>query len=153
MILHGLQFGPNKVLFLLLGSCSINSSNSSPVSTFGYMPIVDVPPGDLDTVWTVILRCQKMSSTLGIRSTVITFDQASNCKEIVWLQPKECENVVIPFGAFHTGMVYLNVIGQHMTDSGSLDALVESGTYTETIADNVLHRGCWNQAVRAHKLL
>ena len=130
------------------------SPNTSPVSTIGYLPIVDAPPGDLDTVWTVILRCQRMSSALGIRNTVITFDQALYCKakEIVWLKPKECKDVVIRLGAFHTAMVYLNVIGQHITDSGFVDALVESGTYSGSTANSVLNGKCWNRAVRAHKL-
>ena len=51
----------------------------------------------------------------------------------VWLLLKEYENVAICLGAFHTVMVYLNVIGQHMTNCGSSDTLVESGTYSETL--------------------
>ena len=51
MILHGLQAGPDNLSFLLLGRCSINCLHPTlPVSTFGYMAIVDAPPGDLDSV-------------------------------------------------------------------------------------------------------
>ena len=47
------------------------SENSSEVTTVGYLPILNAPAYDNDTLWTVILRCIKLSDILNQGQTTV----------------------------------------------------------------------------------
>ena len=83
----------------------MTSQFESEVTSVGYMPIIPAPADDIDTVYTVIARCKRISETLG-HHTVITFDQALyyKAKELVWLKPAELQDVIVRLGRFHTAM-------------------------------------------------
>lgn len=131
------------------------------VSTFqseamevGYMPIIPAPADDMDTVFTVLVRCKAISERLGQRHTIVTFDQALYCraKEICWLKPDQFENVIVRLGGFHTLMNFMKCIGQHMDSSGLKDVWVESGVFGENSTTHMLTGHAYNKAVRGHKL-
>ena len=48
----------------------------------GYMPILQAPAHEFDTLSAVVKRCMHVSSVLGQRYTVITVDQALYCKPV-----------------------------------------------------------------------
>ena len=118
------------------------------------MPIIPAPAHHMDTIHTVLVRCQAITKKLGQADVVITFDEALYCraKELVWHKPDQFANVIVRLGGFHSAQNYLRAIGQHCTDCGLSDAWVESGVYGECTADRILEGKCWNRAIRAHKL-
>ena len=126
---------------------------SPDVSVTGYMPIIPAPAHDMDTIHTVLVRCQAITKKLG-QADVITFDEALYCKakELVWHKPDQFANVIVRLGGFHIAQNFLRAIGQHCTDCGLSDAWVETGVYDECTADRILEGKCWNRAIRAHKL-
>ena len=88
------------------------------------MPIVPAPADDMNTVYTVLVKCKAISEKLGQTYNVISFDQALYCrpKEVVWSKIDELENVIVRLGGFHTAMNFMKAIGHHMDCSGLRDA-------------------------------
>ena len=119
------------------------------------MPIIRAPANQVDTIYTVLLRCKKIAEKLGQYETVVTFDEALYCKakELVWANPEQLSSVVVRLGGFHIAKNFLGVIGKHMEKSGLCDVLVESNVFNESTAQSILAGKSWNRAVRAHKLL
>lgn len=132
---------------------SISQVISEP-SIIGYLPIIPAPAHEMDTLMTVLLRCKAVSSRLGQRYTVVTFDEALYCraKELVWLGPERLSDVVLRLGSFHIAMNYLGAIGQHMAGAG-LTVWTESGVYSECTAEKMMKGKFWNRAVRGHKIV
>ena len=73
----------------------VSSFHSEPIDV-GYMPIIPSPADDMDTVFTVLSRCQAITEKLGQKHTIITFDQALyyRAKEICWLKHTQFGNVM-----------------------------------------------------------
>ncbi|KAG0715583.1 hypothetical protein GWK47_011631 [Chionoecetes opilio] len=131
------------------------STSIHPQSIVGYLPIIPAPAHEMDTIATVLMRCQAIVKFLGQDTVVVTFDEAVYCKakELLWHNPEQFGNVTVRLGGFHIGMNYLKALGQHFKDSGLADILSESGVYTETTTNKIMEGKSWNRAVRAHKLL
>lgn len=136
------------------GFNQIVSTFQSEPSEVGYMPIIPAPADDMDTVFTVLTKCQAISQSLGQRNTIITFDEALyfRAKEICWLKPHCFENVIIRLGGFHILMTFMKCIGKHMDSSGLKDIWVESGVFGENSTTHMLTGHAYNKAVRGHKL-
>ena len=85
------------------------------------MPIINSPAHDYDTIWTVLQNCHKMTTKLGQRYTIITFDEQLYCKAkmLQWHHQKECEDIIILLGGFHVQMNFSKVIGQQGQGQGS----------------------------------
>jgi hypothetical protein len=66
------------------------STNEQDVTTVGYMPILQAPAHEFDTLNTVVKRCMYIAAALGQKHTVITVDQALYCKlvELKWAIPE-----------------------------------------------------------------
>ena len=130
------------------------SKVSPAVTTVAYLLIIPSPAHEWDTIFTVLLRCKRIALKLGQKTTVVTFDEALNCKakELVWANPLPLTDIVIRLGGFHAAKNYLGAIGKHMEDSGLFDAWTESGLYNECTANKILAGQSWNRAVRGHKL-
>lgn len=132
------------------------TDNSHDTPTFrGYFPIIPHIASEFDTLWTVMRRCQDITSHLNVKYTVITFDQALYCKakELQWLHQDKCKNFVLRLGGFHIMLNFIKVIGQRLEGSGFSDIVVESGVYTSTSCDSILKGKIWNRAIRCHKLV
>ena len=69
-------------------------------------------------------------------NTVITFDKALYCKpkELIWLRPDECRDIVLRLGSFHLIMNFLRAIGQYIEGSGKREVWTESLVYGEVTA-------------------
>ncbi len=61
-------------------------------------------------------------------------------------------DVIVRLGGFHTSYNYLPVIGAHFAESGLSEIWIESGLYSQCVADQVMNGKNWNRAIRAHKL-
>ena len=71
-------------------------------SNIGYYPMIDGSSTEYSTIYTVLKHGQAISSTLGQRDTVITFDLLiyMKAKQIQWRYPREFSDVVIRMGGF-----------------------------------------------------
>jgi hypothetical protein len=80
------------------------STNEQDVTTVGYMPILQAPAHEFDTLNTVVKQCMYIAATLGQKHTVITVDQALYCKliELKWAIPEYQDKLGIQLGGLET---------------------------------------------------
>ncbi len=77
---------------------------SEELTTVGYLPILNAPAHDKDTLWTVLMRCLHISLILNPgQSTVVPFDEQlySKAKELQWTNPEMCKGLFLRLGGFH----------------------------------------------------
>ncbi len=130
------------------------SKSDAEITTSGFLPIIQHPAHEYDTLNTVIVRSMGIARTLNVPYTVITVDQAlySKMKEIVWAQSEKYSKVIVKLGGLHILMNYLQCIGKHIESSGIEDVWTEAGVYGEGAIHGILKGKSYNRAVRAHKL-
>ena len=128
------------------------STDAHPVTSVGYMPIIQNPAHEYDTLNTVILRCRKIAQSLGQRYVVLTVDEALYCKlmELKWV--KSIDFLIVRLGGLHTAMSFMKVIGKHIQSSGLLEAWVESNMLGPKAAEQVLAGQAFSRGMRAHKI-
>lgn len=126
----------------------------SKTTTYNYFPILPYIASNYDTIWTVITNCKLIASKLDNPYAILTFDQAIyyKAKELQWLNPEYCNNVIIRLGGFHIMLNFIKCIGKRVQESGILDVWLESDLYNLTTLKNVLIGKHWNRAIRCHKL-
>ena len=58
------------------------------VTNIGYLPIVQSPAHEHDTLNTVVVRCKHVANALGQQQVVLTVDDALYCKlmELKWVR-------------------------------------------------------------------
>jgi len=125
------------------------------ICSTGYLPLINAPAHEYDTLWTVILRCMKISEIMNPgQSTVITLDQQLYCKvkELQWANNDLCGRVFAHLGGFHSTKNFMCTIGQHFAESGLPEVWIESEVYGENTALNNMQAKSYNRAIRAHKL-
>ena len=124
------------------------------MTTVGYMPIIQAPAHEIDTLNTAVNRCMYISAQLGQEYTVITVDQALYPKlmELKWTIPQYREKLIPRLGGLHTSMAFLNVIGQHMQCSGLAEAWVESGLLGPVAVEKAMAGKSYSKGMRGHKL-
>ena len=100
---------------------STSDVNPEP-TTVGFLPIIQAPAHELDTMMSVLLRCKSIAEHLNQSHVVLTLDEALywRAKELVWAN-SDLNNFVIRLGGFHIAKNFLAVIGKHMEKSGSSD--------------------------------
>ncbi|KAL2095499.1 hypothetical protein ACEWY4_010218 [Coilia grayii] len=129
---------------------------SSAVTSIGYMPIVQAPAHELDTLNTVIQRCRHIATALGQQHVVLTVDEALYCKlmELKWAKDEYQDFLIVRMGGLHISLTFLKVIGKHIQSSGLMDAWIESGLFAPGTAEQViLGKGkSYSKAIRAHKI-
>jgi hypothetical protein len=139
------------------GWTSFNQSQSkvSPeMTSIGYMPLVQAPAHDLDTLNTVVVRCKHVARKLGQHHVVLTVDEALFCKlmELKWAKDEYQDFLIIRLGGLHTAMNFLKVIGKHIQSSGLLESWVESTILGPKSAEQVLAGKSYSRGMRAHKM-
>ena len=129
------------------------SNANQEVTTVGYMPIIQAPAHDMDTLNTVVRRCMYVTSQLGQHYTVLIVDQALYYKliDLKWSIP-EYRDKFIPRLGGHISMNFLKVVGQHMKDSGLCEAWVDAGILGHGTAEHVMRGKDYNKGMRTHKL-
>ena len=130
------------------------SQNEQEVTTIGYMPIIQAPAHEFDTLDTVVKRCMHISAALGQQYTVITVDQALFCKllELKWSIPEYQNKLVVQLGGLHISMRFLKAIGNHMNGSGLAEIWVESGLLGPNATEHVMNGKAYKRAMCPHKI-
>lgn len=132
-----------------------NHSERSPeMKSIGYMPIIQAPAHDLDTLNAVVLRCKHVARKLGQHHVVITVDEALFCKlmELKWANDDYLDCLVVRLGGLHIALKFMEVIGKHVQSSGLLEAWVEGNLLGPKTAEQVMAGKSYNKGIRAHKI-
>ena len=96
------------------------SSGEHPgVSSFIFLPIIDLPPTDMNCIYSTLKFIKKQSESVSKRP-VITFDQPLYLKalQITLCEELGLKDIVLKLGSFHTGMTFLCTIGDTMANTG-----------------------------------
>lgn len=133
---------------------SKKSTKTTATTTVGYMPIIQAPAHELDTLNTVVRRCMYISSQIGQEYTVITVDQALYYKlmDLKWTIPEYKDKLIPRLGGLHISMNFLKVVGQHTKDCGLADAWEEAGILGRSTIEHVMSGKAYNKGMRSHKL-
>lgn len=88
------------------GFNSLVSNVDFPLSTVSYLPFLNAPPSDLNTIYTMLLRLVKLANQLGQHHILVTADMAiySKAQQIRWAHLPELD-----------GKVTMRIGGMHMT--------------------------------------
>lgn len=91
-----------------------------PVSTIGYLPVVDAPVTDIATVNTILHHSVSICERLRLPEIVIVFDEAiySKAQMIRWKEEELKRRLVIRLGEFHTIMSFCSAIAKIFKDAG-----------------------------------
>ena len=131
-----------------------HSESKPEVTTVGYMPIIQAPAHEKDTLNTVVRRVSGVTQALGQRYVVLTIDQAlfPQLMELKWTVP-DYKDILIPrLGGLHTSMNFLKVLGQHTQDTGLSNAWEESGMLGSGTVERVMSGKDNAKATRTHKI-
>ena len=108
-------------------------TNTEKVSSVGYVPIINAPAHESDTLWTVINRCMQIAQELNPgQSRLVTFDE-SKAKALQWENPEFCGKILLSLGSFNIAKSFVKAIGQHYTDCGLQEVWAESLAYGENV--------------------
>ncbi len=133
---------------------SKKSTESTAITTVGYMPIIQAPAHELDTLNTIVRRCMYISSQLEQEYTVLTVDQASYFKlmDLKWNVADYKDKLIPRLGRLHISMNFLKVIGQHVKDCGIAEAWLDAGISGSSTIEHVMTGKAYNKGMRSHKL-
>ena len=122
--------------------------------TVGYMPIIQAPAHQLDTLHTVVLRCKHIARQLGQQHVVITVNEALfwRVMEFKWAKPEYQDFLIVRLGGLHIAMNFLQIIGKHVQGSGLLEAWIESNIFGPGTAEQVMSGKSYARGMRGHKL-
>lgn len=131
-----------------------NGTVDPPLTTVGYMPIIQAPAHKFSKLNTVVQHCKYVANTLGQHYVVLTVDEALYCKlmELKWVN-EDYQDFLIPrLGGLHTAMNFLKVIGKHIESSGMMDAWTESNILGPRAVEQVLAGKSYGRGMRVHKI-
>ena len=137
------------------GFNQLSTRDCQEVTRLGYLPVINAPAHEKDTLWTVILRCLQLSQVLNPgQSTVLTLDEQlyAKAKELQWENSEICRGLFLRLGSFHITKNFMSVIGKHFSDSGLQEVWTETSVFGENTAQNSMMAKSYNRAIRAHKL-
>ena len=136
------------------GFNQVTALDDTQLCTTGYMPLINAPAHENDTLWTVLMRCIRVSNIMNSgQSTVITLGQHSCIA-----RPKNsnglthCKTLFVRLVSFHIAKNFMQTIGQHFMDSGLQEVWTESTGFGENTACNNMQAKSYNRAIHAHKL-
>ena len=131
-----------------------NSQPHRTKTSVGYLPIIQAPAHDIDTLNTAIIRFHHVTKSLNQKHIVITVDEALFPKlmELKWNVPEYKEILIPCLGGLHTAMNFHRILGQHMQDCGLMDMWVNSGIIGPNAAEHVMAGKSYSRCTRIHKL-
>lgn len=121
-----------------------------------YLPFIDSPPSNCDTIYTTLMMAKQEANSLNQKSIVITFDQPlyHKANEIVFsLPPEDQKRFVIRSGGFHLLMSFLGCVGHVMAGSGLQELLSSTGLYARNSIQHMLTGHAYARSIRAHFLV
>ena len=109
-------------------------------TTVGYLPIIQAPASDLDTLNTVVQRVLHVAKSMDQQHIVLTVDEALYPKllELKWSVEEYRDVLIHCLGGLHISINYMGVIGRHMSDSGLRELWVECDNLGANAAQNVM---------------
>lgn len=130
------------------------STNDSPITASGFMPLILNPAHEYNTLVLVLERCISVANHLNYKYVVLTVDQALHCRLLDVRNTSESfkERVILKMGGLHLANNYIRAIGQHMANTGLAEIWLESGILGEGAIAKVLDGRDYAKAMRAHKL-
>lgn len=118
---------------------SVSTVNPEQTS-IGYLPIVQAPANDIDTLNTVVMRVLHVAKSLQQEHVVLTVDEGLYPKlmELKWSVEQYKDTLIPCLGGLHIAMNFLGVIGRHMDESGLCQLWTECDVLGANAAQNVM---------------
>ena len=92
-----------------------------------YLPLIDMPPAEYDTVLTSMLQMKRLTETTGQPFTILTLDQQlyRYAVEIQWALPElfPTSSFILRLGGMHLLMSFIGSVGNLMAESGLEDIM------------------------------
>ena len=92
-----------------------------------YLPLIDMPPAEYDTILTSMLQVKRLSEAAGQPFTVFTLDQQlyRYAVEIQWALPDVFppSAFLVRLGGMHMLMSFIGTVGNLMTETGLADIM------------------------------
>lgn len=134
----------------------ILSKNDIPVSNIIYLPFINNPPTEYDTIYTAMLRIVELANKINQQHVIITADLAiySKARDILWNKPAPLEGkVTLQMGGMHLTMALLASIGIIFGEGGLRVILTECNVFAANSCKQVLEGKHYNRAVRGFTIV
>ncbi|CAG9759446.1 unnamed protein product [Ceutorhynchus assimilis] len=134
---------------------NIISENKIPVSDIFYLPFINNPPTEFDTIYTSMVRLVELANAIKQNHIIITADLAiySKAQEILWNNPEPQDKVTLMLGGMHLNMAFIASIGYIFSDGGLCAILTETDTYAENTCKMMLEGKQYSRAIRGLTLV
>ena len=85
-----------------------------------YLPLIDMPPSDPDTILTALHEAKRLTKERGQKNTIFTSDQQLYivAVEMKWAHPDDFSDVILRLGGMHMLMSFVGAVGTLMQGSG-----------------------------------
>ncbi|CAG9815489.1 unnamed protein product [Phaedon cochleariae] len=130
---------------------NVISKNKITVSNIAYLPFLNAPPTEYDTIYTAMIQLVQLAEALNQKHIVITADLAiySKAREIMWNKPTLLDGkVTLQLGGMHLTMALIASIGYIFGDGGLSSMLVETGIYAENSCKLMLDGKQYARSIR-----
>ncbi|XP_052758830.1 uncharacterized protein LOC128202453 [Galleria mellonella] len=123
------------------------------VSKINFLPFINGPPSDYNTLFTALNNAAAIVSKEGMKTCIVTFDQPLYIKACDIAETLVFDDVliVVRLGGFHLLMSFMGCIGTIMEGSGIKE--IFSLIFAEGSVDQILNGHSYARAVRAHFIL
>lgn len=90
-----------------------------------YLPLIDMPPSDPDTIMTALYEAKRLTNERGQKNAIFTSDQQlyKVAVDVQWAYPKEFSDVIVRLGGMHMLMSFVGAVGALMQGSGLAEVL------------------------------
>lgn len=90
-----------------------------------YLPLIDMPPSDPDTMMTALHETKRLTNERGQAKVVFTSDQQlyKVAVDVKWAYPNDISDVILRLGGMHMLMSFVGAIGSLMGGSGLSEIL------------------------------
>ncbi|XP_043285283.1 uncharacterized protein [Venturia canescens] len=132
---------------------NVNKDKQYVISRIVCLPFLNSPPGNYDTIYTVLNLAAERMKSKNQNIAFVTFDQPLYMKAMEIMHCSDdpnLKNVVIRLGGFHLLISFLGAIGNIMDGSGLKELFSE--IYAPASVDKMLAGHAYSRAVRAHTL-
>ena len=74
-----------------------------PATRAVYLPLIDMPPSDPDTIMTALHEAKRLTNERGQKNAIFTSDQQlyKVAVDVQWAYPKEFSDVIVRLGGMH----------------------------------------------------
>lgn len=124
---------------------------------FFYLPFINAPPSNYDTIFTVLTTAVEKSKSLGENRCIITFDQPlyHKARNIIACSTYDSDlrSIILRIGRFSTLLLFLGARGYIIDGSGLKFLIFFKAFYADLWAGKILNGHACSRAVRGHLLV